>query len=226
MVTRQAIDETTRRKMGLIERCLPVESCIDFGGMWEVDGLYSRKCVELGIPRVTMVDTHESENWNRNQSLRTGIDFRKGNFSEEAFMATIGDSYDLALAYDVLLHQIDLRRTLALMLSKTKKFFLFSQPILPDQLMPFLNCMVLLSGSRARNLVPFHGHETGRLNYWKNFSDPTIIDTGHWLWGMTPSSVESLMAGFGWKPIHREFWRGWLPRLSRWKLCGMIFIRS
>jgi len=45
------------RKISMLERCLPVGSVIDFGGMWEVDGLYSRVCKErFGISRVTMVD--------------------------------------------------------------------------------------------------------------------------------------------------------------------------
>ncbi|MFB0502856.1 MAG: hypothetical protein ACETWE_03395 [Candidatus Bathyarchaeia archaeon] len=91
--------ETVLRKSAMVRRCLPLESVIDFGGMWEVDGLYSRLCKgELGIPRVMMVDRIESENWQRNPRLRTGIDFRKGDFSDDKFMATIKEPYDLALA--------------------------------------------------------------------------------------------------------------------------------
>jgi hypothetical protein len=218
--------ETVLRKIAMIKRCLPVESVIDFGGMWEVDGLYSRLCTaELGIPRVTMVDRIVSENWERNPRLGAGIDFRKGDFSDDRFMATISERYDLALAYDVLPHQIELRHTLSLMLSKTKRFFLISQPILPDELTPFRNCLVLLSGSESQSLIPFHEKWTSETNYWANFSDATITDADHWLWGMTPSFIESLMAGFRWKIIHKEFWRGWLPSSSKWKLCGFIFAR-
>lgn len=216
--------ETVLRKFALITRCLPIDSIIDFGGMWEVDGLYSRLCkAEFGIPRVTMVDKFESENWQRNSSLRVGIDFRKGDFSDEKFMTTITQPYDLALAYDILPHQINMRHALFLMLSKTKKYFLISQAILPEELMPFHNCIVLLSGSMAHGLIPFHEKWTRETNYWANFSDATIIDTKHWLWGMTSSFLESLMAGFGWKLIHKEVWRGWLPSSSKWKLCGLIF---
>ncbi len=98
--------ETIIRKISMIERCLPVSSIIDFGGMWEVDGLYSRVCVEkFNIPKVTMIDKFESENWVQNPRLRANIDFRKGDFSDESFMADLKGLYDLALAYDVLLHQ-------------------------------------------------------------------------------------------------------------------------
>jgi hypothetical protein len=210
----------------MIEKCLPVNNVIDFGGMWEVDGLYSKICKEkFKIPQVTLVDKIESESWKSNSSLGAGVDFRKGDFSNEQFMATIRESYDLALAYDILPHQIDLRRTLSLMLTKTKKYFLISHAILPDKLMPFLNCLVLLSGSKSQSLIPFHEKWTKEINYWANFSDATIIDIEHWLWGTTPSFLESLMKGLGWKMIHKEMWQGWLPSSSKWKLCGLIFTK-
>jgi len=194
--------------------------------MVEVDGLYSEVCSEkFGIPYVTMVDKFESENWLKNPHLRTGIDFRRGDFSDERFMASIKGLYDLGLAYDILPHQIDLRHTLSLILSKTMKFFLISQAILPEKVMPFRNCLILLSGSKARGLIPFHEKWTREANYWANFADATVIDTKHWLWGMTPSFIENLMAGFGWGLIHKEFWQGWLPSSSKWKLCGLIFSR-
>ncbi len=220
-------EETVQRKIALIERCLPVDSVIDMGGMWEVDGLYSRICRErFGIRQVTMIDRHESRNWRRNARLRKGIGFRKGDLSDERFMAKITKRYHLALAYDVLPHQIDLRHTLALMLSKTMKFFLISQPILPDEHMPFRNCLILLSGSRARKLIPFHETWKRKKDYWRNFDDARTVDPSHWIWGMTPSFIESLIAGFGFKLVHKEFWHGWLPKPSGWRLCGLIFRRT
>ncbi|MEM2913751.1 MAG: class I SAM-dependent methyltransferase [Candidatus Bathyarchaeia archaeon] len=211
----------------MIERCLPVSSVIDFGGMWEVDGLYSRVCVEkFNIPKVTMIDKFESENSVQNTRLRANIDFRKGDFSDESFMGGLKNHYDLALAYDVLPHQRDPIHTLSLMLSKAERFFLISQAILPEKIMPFRNCLVLLSGSRANRLIPFHEKWTREINYWANFSDATIMDSEHWLWGMTPSFIESLMTSFGWRVIYRESWRGWLPKSSKWELCGLIFARA
>jgi hypothetical protein len=111
------------------------------------------------------------------------------------------------------------------MLSKTKKFFLISNPILPDKLMPFRNCLILLSGSKAHSLIPFHEKWTKEISYWTNFQDATITNTEHWLWGMTTSFTESLMKGFGWKLIHKETWQGWLPKSSKWKLCALIFTK-
>ncbi|MEM2931014.1 MAG: class I SAM-dependent methyltransferase [Thermoproteota archaeon] len=71
--------------------------------MWEVDGLYSRVCCKrFKIARVTMVDKYVSENGMRNPRVRNGIDFRKGDFSDEEFVSTLEEPYDLALAYDVL----------------------------------------------------------------------------------------------------------------------------
>lgn len=216
--------DTILRKISLIEKCLPVESVIDFGGMWEVDGLYSRVCSErFRIARVTMVDKYVSENWVQNPRVRNGIDFRKGDFSDEEFMSTLEASYDLALAYDVLPHQRDLIHTLNLMLSKTSRFFLISQPILPEKTVSFRNSLVLLSGSKAYSLIPFREEWAEETDYWANFSDATVMDTSRWIWGMTPSFIESIMRSSGWKLVYKEFWRGWLPKSSKWRICGLIF---
>jgi hypothetical protein len=47
-----------------------------------------------------------------------------------------------------------------------------------------------------------------KTDYWASFSDATITDTSHWLWGMTAPFIESIMKSHGWKLIHKEFWRG------------------
>jgi len=91
-----------------------------------------------------MVDAEETENWRKDPSLREGVDFRKGDFADERFMASITRRYDAGLAFDVLLHQIDLRHALSLMLSKVKRSFLITNPIIPDRLMPYQNSLVLL----------------------------------------------------------------------------------
>ncbi len=221
------IDATIRRKLGLIERCLPANSAIDFGGMWEVDGYYSKQClVKFGIGNVTIVDADESENWRADPALREGLDFRKGDFSNETFMKSIAQSYDLAIAYDVLLHQIDLRHTLSLMLSKTKRFFLISNPVIPDAAMPYRNSLILLSGSRSPKLIPFREQWTKEMDYWRNFRNPSIVERNHWLWGMSPSFIESLMAGFGWQLAHKEVWKDPFLQNQRWRMGGFVFTRS
>ncbi|MEM2931013.1 MAG: hypothetical protein QW797_09185 [Thermoproteota archaeon] len=50
---------------------------------------------------------------------------------------------------------MDLIHILNLMLLKTSRFFLISQPILPEKTMPFRKSLVLLSGSTAYSLIPF-----------------------------------------------------------------------
>ena len=221
------VDATVRRKLGLVERCLPVRSAIDFGGMWEVDGYYSKQCLaRFGIKKVTMIDAEESENWRANPALREGLDFRKGDFSDERFMESIGQSYDLAIAYDVLLHQINLRHTLSLMLSRTKRFFLISNPVIPDTIMPYRNSLILLSGSRSPKLIPFHEQWTKEIDYWCNFRDPSNVERNHWLWGMSPSFLESLMAGLGWQLVHKEVWKDPFLQNRRWRMGGFVFTKG
>lgn len=227
MPCRFKVDATVRRKLGLVERCLPVRSVIDFGGMWEVDGYYSKQFLtRFGIRKVTMVDAEESENWRADPALREGLDFRKGDFSDERFMESIAPSYDLATAYDVLLHQIDLRHTLSLMLSKTKRFFLISNPVIPDAIMPYRNSLILLSGSLSPKLIPFHEQWTKQMDYWRNFADSSNVERNHWLWGMSPSFIESLMAGLGWQVVHMEIWRDSFLQNQRWRMGGFVFTRG
>ena len=219
-------DSTVRRKLGLIERCLPVGSAIDYGGMWEVDGYYSKQCHDrLGVKRVTMIDREESENWKRNPSLREGVDFRKGDFANPKFMKSISDRYDLGIAFDVLLHQINLRQTLSLMLSKVRRFFVVANPMIPDGRMSYRNSLVLLSGVGDNRLIPFREKWAEETDYWSNFRDATNVGWNHWLWGLSPSFLQALMAGLGWNMVHREFWRGWLPKETRWILGGFVFKR-
>jgi len=219
-------DMTSTRKLGLVKRCLPVESVIDFGGMWEVDGYYSKQCLtRFGIKRVTMVDVEESENWNSDPSLREGIDFRKGDFADEGFMKSIAGTYDIALAYDILLHQVNLRQTLSLMLSKSRRFFLVANPVIPDSVMPFRNSLVLLSGG-GPSLIPFHQKWTTETDYWRNFRDASNVVMNHWLWGITPSFVISLMAGFGWKLVHKEVWKDPFLQNPRWRMGGFVFAKD
>ncbi len=221
------IDGTSRQKMSMIRRCLPVKSVIDYGGMWAVDGYYSRQCAKsLGIHKVTMIDKFESESWKQNSKLREGIDFRLGDFADASFMKTIKGQYDLALAYDILPHQIELRQTLSLVLSKTRSFFLVCNAVLPDRLMPFRNSLILLSGSNEPRLIPFHEKWTREKDYWRNFSNASITKSIHWIWGMTPSFIESLMTGLGWRLMHKQFWRTWLPKESSRQYCGLIFRKA
>jgi hypothetical protein len=194
--------------------------------MWEVDGYYSNQSHDkLGVKHVTMVDIEKSENWIRNPSLREGIDFREGDFSDSKFMRSIEFRYDLGIAFDVLLHQINLRETLSLMLSKVRKHFVVTTPVIPDGQMPYRNSLVLLSGVRDDRLIPFREKWTEDADYWSNFSDPTNVRWNHWLWGLSPSFLQSLMAGLGWDMIHKEIWRGWLPKDTLWRCGGFVFKR-
>lgn len=221
-----ALQEQIHHKTSLIEKCLPAKSVIDFGGMWEVNGLYSRICLDrFKIPKVTMIDDFLSENWKNDLKLRRGIDFRKGDFSDEKFMATIKDKYDIGLAYDVILHQIDLRHTISMMLDKVSKFFLVSLPLLPEKMVSFRNSLILLSGSQEKKLIPFDENWTRKMHYWKNFSDARIVCYNHWLWGMTPSLLESLLLGLGWRRTYRRFLKDWLPPESKWIVGDFIFQR-
>jgi len=74
-------------------------------------------------------------------------------------------------------------------------------------------------------LIPFHEKWTEETHYWSNFQDPSVVHWNHWLWAMSPSFIQSLMAGLGWEMVHREVWRGWLPKNTQWRWGGFVFKR-
>jgi hypothetical protein len=111
------------------------------------------------------------------------------------------------------------------MLSKTRCFFLISNPVIPDSIMPYRNSLVLLSGSRSPSLIPFHAQWTKDIDYWRNFADASDIDRHHLLWGMSPSFIESLMVGLGWGLIHREVWKDRSLQNPKWRMGGFVFTK-
>ena len=226
------IDENRQKKISLIEKCMPAESLIDYGGMWGVDGLYSRIAYQTyGVQHVTMIDANESENWRTKAELREGVSFKQGSFTDVVFMDTIKEMFEVGLAYDILLHQTDLPYTLSLLLSKVAQKFVIAQPVLLDDDMRLQNSIVWLSGCNAGDDL-FPNQSSIQDLGCANFRDGTRLtlrgqrSSELWLWGMTPSFLESLMAAFGWKLTHKELWKGWIAPESRWTMAGLIFERT
>jgi hypothetical protein len=75
-------------------------------------------------------------------------------------------------------------------------------------------------------LIPFHERWTKEIDYWRNFRNPSNINRDHWLWGMSPSLIESLMAGFGWQLVHKEVWKDPFLQNRRWRMGGFVFTKG
>jgi hypothetical protein len=204
-------------KLQLLGRALPgCDSAVLFGDMWRVDGGYTVECAEH-CQRVLLIDSLETVAWQQERIARPTIDFRKGDFSDPLFMASVREKFDLGVVFDILLHQPGMLGTLALMLRLVEKRFCVVQPMLEEQEHP--GTLVYLPGNTAvEELYPLEAEA----------SDHKVFDVGevnhsHWIWGMTPSFLTAAIAAEGFDPIATEE-LGPLPN-PRWKWWGAIYER-
>src|SRR3990170_6907124 len=92
----------------ILEKAMPAESAVVFGDIYKVHGLYTKTCLDLGCKRVLLIDSLETPEWQKLRLEHRKIDFYKGDFSNPFFMRSIAQTFDVGLAYDVLLHQAPL----------------------------------------------------------------------------------------------------------------------
>ena len=206
-------------KLRLLERAMPAADAVVFGDMWGVEGAYCVRCLELGCRRVTLIDVAESSNWLETRRAHPSLNQYKGDFSDPFFMASIRETYEVGVAYDVLLHQATLLHALHLVLEKVSGRVSIVQPMLEEQEHP--NTLVFLPGNPAREeLDPLAGeHEE-----WLMF-DPHLVNSAAWLWAMTPSFLVSALRGEGFDVVHDERREGGFPN-PRWMWWGCVAERT
>jgi hypothetical protein len=207
-------DPLVQLKLEILRRALPARDAVVFGDIYGVDGAYTAKCVEYGCERALLVDTHESAAWLRLRLEHPSVDFYKGDFADAFFMASVRETFEVGVAFDVLLHQAPLLHTLHLMLEKVTGRFLVCQPMLEEQPVP--NTVVYLPGNTDTRLHP----------YPELPDDYRVLDVGqvnqsHWIWGMTPSFLRSALAGEGFEVVF-EAARENLPPNERWSWRGYV----
>lgn len=210
-------------KIKTLARAMPAESAVVFGDMWKVDGFYTKKSLELGCKRAVLIDSLETEKWLRTRLQYPEIDFLKGDFSNTLFMKSIHETFDIGIAFDILLHQPPLLNTLHLMLEKIQKRLCIVQPMLREQKFP--NSLVYLPGNKDK-LYPL---ETTSVEY--KLFDVSQVNQSHWIWGMTPTFLDAVLSGEGFDRVHQEelsslpnenwFWGGYVferkrENLSHW----------
>ena len=189
-------DPGVRFKLGILESAMPAEKAIVFGDMWKVDGYYTKKLVEMGCKRSVLIDSLETPRWLKTRLQYPQLDFFKGDFSDALFMKSIQESFEIGVAFDILLHQPPLLNTLHLMLEKVQKRFCIVQPMLREQKYP--NSLVYLPGN-TDELYPLaekHGE-------YKMF-EVSQVNQSHWIWGMTASFLHAVLHGEGFDLIHEE----------------------
>lgn len=205
-----------RLKLELLEAATPAQSAVVYGDMWMVEGAYTLRCLELGCASATLIDTFETPNWQRTRLEHPELEFVKGDFADALFMGSVRTTYELGVAYDVLLHQASLLGALHLMCERVQRRFLVVQPMLRD-------------GGDLQGLVYLPGlpvdaglHPAGRDVDWMRAIGPaTEVNTVHWLWAMTPSFLRAALRGEGFNVILERETEQVFPN-PRWTFWGCI----
>lgn len=211
-------DPYVQFKLDILKRATPAESAIVFGDMYIVEGGFCTRCLDYGCKDVLLIDTLETARWQQTRIEHPALDFYKGDFSNPHFMRSILRSFDIGVAYDILLHQAPLLQTLHLMLEKVRKRFCIVQPMLREQSLP--NTLVYLPGNPDKGLYPMPTVS----EEFKVF-DGREVNHSHWLWGLTVSFLRSVLQGEGFEIVHQaEFTGGALT--DRWMLWGCVAERK
>ncbi len=210
-------DAVVQFKTQILKKAMPAESSIVFGDIWKVDGFYTQKTVELGCKKAALIDSLETEKWLAVRLRHPQIDFFKGDFSDTLFMKSIRAKFDIGVAFDILLHQPPLLNTLHLMLEKVNKRFCVVQPMLREQ--KYSNSLIYLPGN-TDELYPL-----GTKNAEYQMFDISQVNQSHWIWGMTPTFLHSVLKGEGFDLAHDEelsplananwFWGGYIYEKKR-----------
>jgi hypothetical protein len=210
-------DAVVQFKLSILERALPSQSAIVFGDIFRIDGAYTIECAERGVERVMLLDSLETPGWQQARIEHPAIDFRKGDFSDPLFMATVRNSYEVGVLFDIMLHQPGLLGTLTAMLSKVEKRLCIVQPMLEEQARP--GSIVYLPGNSDKDLYP-----QAQVVEDHSVFDVEKVNHANWIWGLTPSFLTAAMRGEGFELAHDEVLAP-LPN-PQWNWWGAVYERT
>jgi hypothetical protein len=205
-------------KLDVLGKALPgCNSAVLFGDMWRVDGGYSFECAKH-CERVLLIDSLETAAWQQGRIEEPKVDFRKGDFSDPLFMASIRERFDLGVVYDILLHQPAMLGTLTLMLGLVEKRFCVVQPMLEEQAHP--GTLIYLPGNTSvKDLYPLEAETSDHKLF-----DVDQVNHSHWIWAMTPSFLTAAIAAEGFDLVSEQT-LGPLPN-PRWQWWGGVYERT
>ena len=199
----KAGDPVVDLKLAMLDAAMPARSAIVFGDVWGVHGAYSQRCLDLGCEDVYLVDSLETPEFDQRRAGQPNLHFIPGDFSNPELMNGLSEMGEIGVAYDVLLHQGSLTAAIHLVLDHCERAICISQPLLKEQELP--NSLVYLPGNTAREeLSPSYSHlDQGGASEIHVF-DPSQVNHGHWLWGMTRSFLENVLIGEGFEIVAEQ----------------------
>jgi hypothetical protein len=202
----------------MLDRAFPAESAVLFGDIFRIDGGYTVECAERGAERVLLLDSLETPGWQSARLEHPSIDFRKGDFSDPLFMASVRGTYQVGVLFDIMLHQPGMLGTLTMMLSHVDKHLCIVQPMLDEQ--ERSGSLVYLPGNpEEEELYPLADRAADHQAF-----DPHEVNHSHWIWGMTRSFLTAAMRGEGFELVHDETLMP-MPN-PRWSWWGAVYERT
>lgn len=194
-------------KLDLINHLPEIQSAIEFGGVWNVDMVYLRYAMQKATAIGIEVDNLHPAN------MQDNIMYVQGDFRDDDVLEKI-PKCDLVILYDIILHQVDAFNAFNSLVSKSKKYVVFHQPMFdpPNQALP--NSMFYLPG----NDLAKYGVDVEKLISFKvenpeDFGPQGITNPNKWHWGMSLDLVRTWFRFLGYKIIFEtepEEQMGWL----------------
>jgi hypothetical protein len=196
------VDETRAKKLDLIRDLGTADSLRDFGGLWGVHGLYLIEGARaLGCSFAEMIDASPVDEFLQSclklqREHPVQINMMEADFRSPALFEVLRP-VEVALLYDVLLHQDTVASMIKGVTETTLGHVLVAQPVLKEELFPLPNAAINLQFYPEELKA-----ELRQGSWWPEEEPTTCFDTSKWMWGQTPSFLESVFFGYGWRREH------------------------
>ena len=209
---RQTYEQIKQLKIELVAGVGRADSIRDFGGLWGVHGLYllegarALRCRTAEMVDVTPRAEFREKIAELQRVMPLEVRMIQADFRDVRIFLDM-EPVEVALLYDVLLHQdtaIDVIKNVA---SRTTRCVCVAQPMLKEELFALPNGAV--------NLQFYPEELKDHLRYagwWQKEPVTGRFSTAYWMWGQTASHVVSVFHGYGWVPTYlrtydaSEFW--------------------
>ncbi|MBI4224905.1 MAG: methyltransferase domain-containing protein [Candidatus Sungbacteria bacterium] len=185
----------------LVKKYTPGKSFADIGCMWGVDGFFSFLAEENGAAKVMSVDIYpESAKFSEEKERRNSkIQFVQGDINLPDVTDTIGIC-DVVFCSGVLYHTPDPVHMLTRLRVICGETLILNTASIPE--MPGIrNAAVFYPFLNAKQRKIWNRH----IGSQKGITGPYEPESGYgnWMWGMTPSAIESMLQCAGFKVQER-----------------------
>ena len=217
---RQEYVRIKQLKIDLIAGFGRAASIRDFGGLWGVHGLYLLQGAKaLQCQHAEMVDVNPLPEFDQKVAelrnvMPLEVKMTQGDFRDARLFDAM-NPVEVALLYEVLLHQDNAVEVIKNVVAKTTRCLCIAQPVLKEEL------FALPNGTANLQFYPEELKDQLRYSgWWEKEPLPDLFSPAFWMWGQTTSYLISVLHGYGWEPTHvdtydaSEFWNYTMMRFE------------